>query len=341
MTNSDSKNSTLYAGLLAMLLTAGTAAAPVSVPSVYQNEYIEVRAGIVETGMQPVHVGDALSLLVDIEFDAGQVQVENLNDDVFERAFAGVPGIRLYAPAVIDTVRLAQDRVRVSGQWRLQILDCPADLPSCPGAKSYELPVMTVAYRLIAHSGSAADSRSARFRPWPGTIAVAPAIAVMPQPGTKLADVLPGGAYAEPEPVTAPASASSLLLLAGAALFVTGFFATLRRQHPERAAIRPQHADARWRHALTGLGDAALRDEEWSDLLRRCITWYCMDELGRNPYAWLGAAASDAGDQTGSAMRSFFIDVLGQEGIDRDRRSEYLDRLQQLTNQTSSRERSA
>ena len=70
-------------------------------------------------------------------------------------------------------------------------------------------------------------------------------------------------------------------------------------------------------------------DDEWSDLLRRCVTWYCMDELGRNPYAWLGAAAGGA--DTPAAAREFFLDVLQQESIDPSRRADYLDRLLGVT----------
>ena len=76
-----------------------------------------------------------------------------------------------------------------------------------------------------------------------------------------------------------------------------------------------------------------MADDEWSDLLRRCVTWYCMDELGRNPYAWLGATASDAasGTDSPSGLREFFLDVLHQESIDPSRRADFLDRLLGVT----------
>ena len=315
-----------------------TAAAPgfaQSAPTVYQDDYVTVRAGIAEAGRQPVHPGDAVSLLIDVVFDARQVQIENLGDELFQRAFAGSPSIRLYAPAVSETANESGDRVRVRGRWQLQILDCPAEMPSCPGDKSYELPIMTISYQLTGGGAGGADSRSARFRPWPGTLAVASAIAVMPAPGTELTDVLPGGAFAPPEPVAQSSAASTLLLAAGALLFATGFFATMRQRHPDRVPVRHHHNDTRWEHALTRLRDESVPDAEWSDLLRRCLTWYCMDELGRNPYGWLGAAASDAARSAADASdtRDFFLDVLRQESIARDERRAYLDKLQQLTGQ--------
>ncbi len=76
-----------------------------------------------------------------------------------------------------------------------------------------------------------------------------------------------------------------------------------------------------------------MADDEWSDLLRRCVTWYCVDELGRNPYAWLGATASDVASNTDtpSGLQEFFLDVLHQETIEQDRRADYLDRLLGVT----------
>jgi hypothetical protein len=58
-----------------------------------------------------------------------------------------------------------------------------------------------------------------------------------------------------------------------------------------------------------------------------------VDELGRNPYAWLGATASDAasGIDSPSALQEFFLDVLHQESIDPSRRADYLDRLLGVT----------
>jgi len=315
------------------LLPAAAPAFAQSAPTVYEDEYVTVRAGIVEAGRQPVHPGDAVSLVIDVVFDARQVQIENLGDELFQRAFAGSPSMRLYAPGVSETANEPGERVRVRGQWRLQILDCPADMPSCPGAKAYELPIMTISYQLAGGAAGGTDSRSARFRPWPGTLAVASAIAVMPTAGTELTDVLPGGAFAPPEPVAQASAASTLLLAAGALLFATGFFATLRQRHPQRMPVRHHHNDTRWEHAFARLRDDSVPDDEWSDLLRRCLTWYCIDELGRNPYSWLGAAASDAARSAAgaSATRDFFLDVLRQENIAREERSAYLDRLQRLT----------
>ena len=317
--------------VIGFLLVTACVSAQASTPIVYEDEYVTVRAGLLESGNRAVHLGDPLSLIINVVFDAQQVQIENLDDAVFQRAFSGMPGIRLYAPTTVTTNKESGDRVQVTGYWRLQVLACPNELTSCPGPRSYELPVMTVAYQLIDDAGGSTDGRAARFRPWPGKIDVAPAVAVAPKPGETITDILPGGAYDSPQPVAELAPARSTLLAAGVLLLATGFLASRRELRP--LAIRSHDRDSRWEHTLVRLKEDAVADDEWSDLLRRCVTWYCMDELGQNPYAWLGATASDVASSadTPSALREFFLDVLHQETIEQDRRADYLDRLLGVT----------
>ena len=45
--------------LAALVAAAGTTQATPAVPVVYEDEHILVRAGIVETSSQPIHLGDA------------------------------------------------------------------------------------------------------------------------------------------------------------------------------------------------------------------------------------------------------------------------------------------
>ena len=319
--------------VIALSLIAASASAKESAPIVYEDNYVTVHAGLLESGARAMHLGDPLSLVIDVLFDARQVQIENFDDDVFQRVFSRMPSIRLYAPAVVTTRKETGDRVRMTGEWRFQVLGCPDELTRCPGPRSYELPVMTVAYRLIDDAGSTADGRAARFRPWPGKVDVAPAIAVVPKSGATLTDILPGGAYDTPQPVAELAHARSMLLVAGALLFVTGFLASARERRPQTLVVRPRNSDSRWQQILAHLKDDTMPDDEWSDLLRRCVTCYCMDELGRNPNAWLGAAAGDVagGADTPAAAREFFLDVLHQESIDPSRRADYLDRLLGVT----------
>lgn len=320
---------------LSLLVACNNAVA--SAPIVYEDEYIAVRAGLPSAGSEAVHIGDPLSLIVDIVFDPDRIQVENIDDEFFQRAFSATPDIRLYAPGTISTRKESPDQVRVTAEWRLHVLDCPADLTSCPGSRTYELPVMSIGYQLASSSGNSADSRAARFRPWPGTISIASAIALTPDSDTTLTDVMPGGAYDKLQPVSPLAPARFVLLGLGALILLAGFFANPGANRPRTLLSRSHDADSRWEQSIKALQNDTLSDEEWSDLLRRCITWYCVDELGRNPYAWLGARAGDAAarsDATAGA-RDYFVDVLHQQSIEPTRRVDYLDRLIALTGYAS------
>ena len=317
----------------AILLVAASVSAKESAPIVYEDNYVTVHAGLLESGTQVMHLGDPLSLVIEVIFDARQVQIENLDDDILQRVFAAIPSIRVYTPAVVTTQEVSGHRVRVTGYWRLQVLGCPDAVNNCPGPRSYELPVMTIAYQLTDDASNAADGRAARFRPWPGKIDIASAIAVAPESGTTLTDILPGGAYDSPQSVAELAPARSMLLAAGALLLLTGFLASKRERRPQMLAARSRNSDSRWEQTLARLTNDTISDDEWSDLLRRCVAWYCVDELGKNPYAWLGAMASDAaGDtDTWADAHEFFLDVLHQESIDPSRRADYLDRLLNVT----------
>lgn len=318
------------------LIGIGTTAASsefdgASVPTVYQDDYITVRAGISQLGTQSVHVGDALSLLINLEFDGSEIQIEKLDEEVFQRAFSSVRGIRLHAPSDVVTTKLSRSRTHVTARWHLQVVDCPNDMTSCPGSKAYELPTMTISYQVMDSSGRSANGRSARFTPWPGKIDVAPAIAVTPQAGMAITDVLPGGAYAKPIPIRASSKATMVLLLTGALLLAGSLYAAMSDSGLSRVAPRTIANNSRWQQIIPHLRDESLADEQWSDLLRRCVTWYCMDELNVNPYTYVGISAQD-GDK--SETRDLFLDVLQQHGIEPNQRADFLNRLFQVTGLT-------
>jgi hypothetical protein len=315
--------------VIALLLVSGNVGAQESVPIVYEDDFVTVHAGLPESGSRAVHLGDALSLVITVVFDAGQVQVENLDDKVFQRAFSDSPNIRLHTSATLTTKKDSHGRVRASSYWRLQVLDCPDDLVSCPGPRSYELPLMTVAYQLIDNAGSAADGRAARFRPWPGKIDVATAVAIVAESGETINDILPGGAYDSQQPVAEVAPARSVLFVAAAILLLTAFFVRARDRRPPPLLARTNYGNSRWEQTLARLSDDSISDEEFSDLLRRCATWYCLDELGQNPYAWLGESAGNS--DTPAGMYEFFLDVLQQQGIGRGQRTDYIDKLLGVT----------
>ena len=329
--------------VLAVFLLSTTATAGGALPVVYEDSHITVRSGLNDVGLRPLHLGDALSLVIAVEFDGDAIQVESLDDDWFQRAFVDAAAIRVQETAASTTTHLTDGRVRVSTRWRLQFLGCPDTAPSCAGSKSYALPVVAVAYRLTGPGGNASDSRAARFQPWPGTVVLASALPLVPGPNVGLADVFPGGAYASPLFVEPPAKSATMLLLTGVVLLAASLVFGRPADRTQPLPIRVQRDRRRWEAAIAVLAKDDLEDDEWSDLLRRSLTWFCLDELDTNPFRWLASAPGDSGSQRETeAARAMFLEILQQERIAPDRRNEFLGKLEELTqtNASAHRERS-
>jgi hypothetical protein len=294
------------------------------------------RAGIAEIGLQPVHVGDAVSLVLQIEFDAAQVQVEALDSDFFKRGFVRQKGIKLYAPPIVTQEETTSGVAEVLAVWPFQILDCPDDLTNCSGDKTYELPVISVSYQLIDESGEALNNKTARFRPWPGKIVVTPALAALSGHSDGFAGHFPGGAYPAALPVRDRQDAGLLAMFAGILLLAVGVGSGLQTNRTPGHASHTTRPASRWEKALGRLRGGSLPDEQWADMLRRCTTWYCLDELGCNPFVWLNKSDSN---ETGAPkpmadFRVFFVDVLAEESVAPERRKEFLDRFTRIAEQT-------
>ncbi len=87
------------------------------------------------------------------------------------------------------------------------------------------------------------------------------------------------------------------------------------------------------------LRDSALQDEQWTDALRRCASWFCLDELDANPYAWLtdDPAASAQLPKSVAAARALFVDIVSQDIIEPQKRAEYLHKIVNMANEHSAR----
>jgi len=299
-------------------------------PAVYGDAHVVVHAAVIEAGNEPMHIGDSLTLAVEIAFDREQVQVEALDDDWFQRAFSSLPSVRLYRSEPMTRVTDAAGRARLAMRWQFQIVDCPEAMANCPGLKAYDLPLMTIAYRISGGSAGSEAARSARFTPRPGTITLVPAIAF--EAGADLATVLPGGAWPEPKQAGGAAVAGPVLLATGGMLLAGGFVIGKHRRRRPQAARRHQPV-SRFERAAVRLQQSDLSDEEWSDLMRRCVTWYCVDELSLNPLDWLREDPSDAprDDCPTPECRALFLDVLAETGVERERRDAYLERFHAVT----------
>jgi hypothetical protein len=307
----------LQAGFLLYFVVQGGAHAMESVPVVYQDEYVTIRSGVLEVERGPIHLGDPLSLLVEVEFDNSRVRIEKLDGELFKRNWAGEKGIELYAAPVVSRRGGDDGRTVTRGLFRFQILDCPKDLAACPGPKSYNLPNFPLGYRIVDDAGNVLNNMSARFRPWPGVLNVTPALPVSREGVQDFSTYFPGGAWPPVLALDGHASAGLWIAAAGGLGLIVSFgFLPLKTRAPRRIAV--YHGPARrWEKALSALHEDSLGDDEWADLLRRCVTWYCLDELGRNPYAWLhdGRLPETAAAPVIETLRLFFLDVLKRESV--------------------------
>ena len=325
--------------LLLLLLVATGADAAQIIPIVYRDPYVQVRAGIGEAGRQPIHIGDLLSLEIRIQFDSHIVRVEQFDSEYFQRGFAGLSGIRLFAPPVVTHESLEGGLVETRAAWSFQVLDCPADQETCAGDKNYELPILFVAYQLIDVSGQTLNDKTIRFRPWPDKIMVSPALPTSSAAERNFADYFPAGAYPDMLPVTLPSNGGALAVVAGGLLLALGFGIRLSNSGSLHGLPKATLAGRRWERLLMELRDSALQDEQWTDALRRCASWFCFDELDANPYAWPtdDPAASAQLPKSVAAARALFIDIASQDMIEPRKRTEYLHKFTQVADEFSAR----
>lgn len=298
-------------------------------PIVYADDHVTVRAEVAEAGSAAVHLGDTLTLVVELAFDPDEVQVETLDESWFRRTFADVAPVSLYRSGQPETAPVSSGGMRLAMHWQFQIVGCPPGLDHCPGAKRYELPLASVAYRLLATGDRVAANRSARFIPWPQSLTVAPSIAFDPEGDTAVDAVIPGGAWPAPKMLERSYMVGGVMLAAGGIVLASGFVTGRRRRTPE-ASARLARPDSRCEQAALRLADATLEDEAWSDLLRRCLAWYCLDELGCNPAAWLHGAGPPP-ESHAAECRALFLDVLAETGIGAARRDAFRARFARVT----------
>ena len=324
----------LKISILTILLVPGYIHASDYVPDVYQDEYIIVRSGIAEAGRKPVHFGDRLSLIIEAEFSGDEVIIENLDEQLFERSWGSEKGISLIGSPELVRIEHTDGRSVYRSTFYFQILDCPGELTSCRGNKEYELPIFTIGYQIIDASGSVVNNKSVRFNPVPGYVSVIQALDIRGEGGLeKLSAYIGSSGYPAAMTVMGSESGSFQTLLTGGIIFLLGFFPLLLSKGKSGRMDDPRSIKHRWERVLVHIKDGDdLSNEEWSDLLRRSVTWYCMDELGVNPYSWLSDGNSHGVGPGNSKFRDYFIDVLNQEGVDTEQRSEYINRFIELVN---------
>ncbi len=325
------KTMLLKSGLFLMLYTS-VAAAQDFVPDVYQDEYVTIRSGVMESGKKPITLGDRLTLAIEVDFKSNEVLVESLNDEIFRRNWGSEKGLSLINSPVVTLTDHGGGLTTMRADFQFQVIDCPAEQPSCPGHKVYALPVISLGYQIIDSSGAVVNNKSVRFNAWPGTLVVTQVLPVKSEGLAEFATYFPDGGYSGSVAYTEKYTGGLWVSLAGGLLLLSSFVPALfsTAQSPRRADGYKK-TGTRWESILNLLQDEkrTISDEEWSDLVRRCATWYCMDEHSFNPYTWL--VIPDSGQSRPlQDFKPYFIDVLNQESIDKARRAGFLLRFRQL-----------
>ncbi|NNE37378.1 MAG: hypothetical protein HKN08_03655 [Gammaproteobacteria bacterium] len=301
------------------------------VPEVYEDDYIVVRSGIAEAGRKPVNLGDKMSLIIEAEFSGNEVIIENLDEQLFERSWGSEKGINLIASPEVDRAVTADGTTLVRSTFHFQILDCPGDLTSCRGNKYYELPVFTVGYQIIDGGGNVVNNKSIRFNPVPSSIVVMQALDIRGEGGLEeLSAYLGNNGYPTSMPIADEEAASVWPVMTGGIIFLASFLPLLFTSKSPKRSESKNRLNSRWENVLAHATNDSnnLSDEEWSDMLRRCATWYSLDQLGENPYTWVGKHEADLQD---NEFKKFFIDVLNQESIPNEERENFINRFNSIT----------
>jgi hypothetical protein len=301
------------------------------VPEVYKDDYVVVRAGVMESGSQPINLGDQLHLTIEVDFKTNEVLVESLTEDLFRRNWGSEKGLVLNNPPVVKVTAISDEISTLRAEYPFEVLDCPGEMISCPGHKMYTLPVITLGYQILDNSGAVVNNKSIRFNSWPGSLVVTPVLPVDHEGLGEFASYFPDGAYSGSVAYTDSYNSGLWTALFGGLLVLTSFVPGLFTTSAPRRTEVSRKSGRRWENVLALLQENPDRftDEEWSDLIRRSAVWYCMDEYAFNPYTWLTDPSSGSA-QALQTFKAYFIDVMNEEGIDKSRRSGYLSRFREL-----------
>ncbi len=300
---------------LALLAVAtGPVQADRFTPEVFRNDALSIRAGLARDTSQLVYFGDVLTLTVIVSHDPASTAIADIDAAFFASAWSTEAGIRLHAWRQ-QHEQHDSGRAIVRTEFDFQVLDCPDEsTPTCPGERIYLIPRFEIQYDDL--EAGADSSRSVRFTPWPQVLRVA---SMMQRDAEgqlySFETYFPAGGY--PEPMRGENGTPTAVITAGVALAVLigGLFMWPFRQRRKDA---PDATLPRWERQLRRVHDYDdVDDARFVDALRRCLVWYCNDELGIDPFVWLDLAepgddepAESSTAQNHADLRRLFFDLL-------------------------------
>ncbi|MBT8100540.1 MAG: hypothetical protein KJO82_12355 [Gammaproteobacteria bacterium] len=323
--------------LLSLAVATWQARAEIYAPEVFRNDALSVQAGLANGNSQLVHFGDVLTLSVVVNYDPALIAVANIDATIFTSAWSSSPGVTL-AGWSQHHERNDTGRNVVRTVFDFQVLACPDEAaPTCPGDRVYRFPQFEINYEDLAAEGD--RSHAVRFTPWPEILRVASTMQRDAEGQLySFETYFPAGGY--PEPMRGRDGTRSAVITAGVALaaLTGGLLMWPFRKHGMDA---PGADLPRWEQQLNHVREYDDVDNaRFVDALRRCLVWYCNDELGIDPFVWLDLAEPGNDEPVGSDtagnhadLRQLFVELLHDPvGQGRELRA----RLEGVIGQTSS-----
>jgi hypothetical protein len=279
---------------------------------VYRNDDISVAASIVDLERKIVNFGDVLSLAITINYADGQVSVPQIPAEFFTDVWPESQG------AYLLDHRMSEGSVNGRAYTRtvfdFQIMACPDEEILCRGTREYAIPEFSLAYNKVDDSGNAVPAETVLFRPWPSTVMIASAIPLGEEGElTSFPAYFPTGGF--PDPLSAEADASSAGLIAGSLLLLLGGILMSPFSFFKRASS-VQKTRRRWEDVLEKIQRGEYQDDaHLFDAIRKCLVWYCADELRVDPFYWVKHEEEVSGKEQRSTeeygdYRQLFLDLL-------------------------------
>jgi hypothetical protein len=282
---------------------------------VYRDENILIRATVLEQENSILSFGDILLLTVEIVYDTSKVRLQDTGPAFFTGSWPQSRGAYLLDYQTSLSRSEGRDVMQRHNLFRFQILGCPEGLMSCQGERHYEIPEFALQYHVINQNDEVIDSRQAVFRPAPARITVLSTL----EPGDagellEFSEYFPTGAYPDPLLGRMQKEIYSGLIAGGVFLLLGGILMSPLSLFKRKAFIPKSRP--RWELILEQLKAGKFdQDEVFLDEMRRCVVWYCTDELGVDPFYWVKrqeemSRQQQKGMGEHSEFKDLFIDLL-------------------------------
>ena len=257
------------------------------IANVYKDDHISINAGIVELENRIINFGDVLPMVIDFSYIPSEIRLQEIDSIFFTEAWPENMGAYLLAHESSAPPESNSTLHQSRHLYRFQILACPDGAVLCKGSRFYDLPEFTLEYTILDEDGNDVSTESIQFSPWQANVMIASAIPLGEEGElNSFSTYFPTGAYPNPligkdfRHPSAGLIAGGLFLLLGGILMSP--FSFLKRK------VFAERSKARWEEVFENLKSGEIQNEkEFLEILRRCLVWYCVDEMDVDPFNWL------------------------------------------------------